>query len=405
MNRIDDLVQELCPNGVPHFPLSVVAEYSTTRVNAEDIDETTFVGVDNLVADKGGRVDANYSPNTARLTAYVPGDILLGNIRPYLKKVWRATNAGGCSGDVLAIRITRESRQSLDSFFLYYLLSSNKFFAYNMKHAKGAKMPRGNKAAILNYRIPLPPIEVQREIVRVLDQFTELEAELEAELESRNRQRVALVMNFAVATRDCFMGDGANSIVTLGQIATQRVESLRLDADTEYVSLGVKWNGEGTLTRPPRYGREIKSATMNIARAGQLIYNRMFAVEGSFAIVPAACDGAVVSNEFPLFELDTQRVDPYWLMNFFQDPHTLARIESEVTGVERGSMKARRRWKEEQFAKFEVQLPSMAEQQRIADVLRASDVLIKSLNDELNARRKQYEHYRDRLLTFKELAV
>src|SRR6185312_15448555 len=137
MNRIDDLVQELCPNGVPHFPLSVVAEYSTTRVNAEDIDETTFVGVDNLVADKGGRVDANYSPNTARLTAYVPGDILLGNIRPYLKKVWRATNAGGCSGDVLAIRITRESRQSLDSFFLYYLLSSNKFFAYNMKHAKG----------------------------------------------------------------------------------------------------------------------------------------------------------------------------------------------------------------------------------------------------------------------------
>lgn len=72
--------------------------------------------------------------------------------------------------------------------FLYRLLASDVFFSYNMQHAKGAKMPRGSKDAILKYRIPIPPIEVQREIVSVLDTFTKLEAELEAELEARRRQ-------------------------------------------------------------------------------------------------------------------------------------------------------------------------------------------------------------------------
>lgn len=167
MSRIDELLEELAPAGVRHVQLSDVAKYSDTRVDAVELDETSFVGVDNLVAGKGGRVDATYLPNTARLTAYEPGDILLGNIRPYLKKVWLATYSGGCSGDVLAVRLKPATKETLASEFLYYLLSSDGFFAYNMQHAKGAKMPRGNKAAILNYRIPVPPLEVQREIVSI----------------------------------------------------------------------------------------------------------------------------------------------------------------------------------------------------------------------------------------------
>ena len=91
---------------VEWMPLGAIAEYSPTRVDASTLNSTCFVGVDNLVANKGGRVDASYLPNTERLTAYEPGDILIGNIRPYLKKVWKATISGGCSGDVLAVRIS-----------------------------------------------------------------------------------------------------------------------------------------------------------------------------------------------------------------------------------------------------------------------------------------------------------
>jgi type I restriction enzyme, S subunit len=96
--------------------LGEVAEYSPTRVDATELDATSFVGVDNLVANKCGRIDATYLPNTVRLTAYEPGDILLGNIRPYLRKVWRATNSGGCSGDVLAVRILDMCRPIVSSW-------------------------------------------------------------------------------------------------------------------------------------------------------------------------------------------------------------------------------------------------------------------------------------------------
>jgi type I restriction enzyme S subunit len=188
MSRVDELIRSLAPHGVTHRALGEVASYSDTRVDATELDPTNFIGVDNLLPNKGGKNDANYLPNTARVTAYQDGDVLLGNIRPYLKKVWLANDSGGCSGDVLAIRISDEHCSAIAPEFLYYLLSSDGFFTYNMQHSKGAKMPRGNKEAILNYRIPVPPLEVQSEIVRILDQFTELEAELQAELEARRRQ-------------------------------------------------------------------------------------------------------------------------------------------------------------------------------------------------------------------------
>lgn len=405
MSRIDDLIAELAPYGVRHVVLSEAADYSDTRVDAAELDETSFVGVDNLVVDKGGRVDASYPPNTARLTAYEVGDILLGNIRPYLKKVWRATESGGCSGDVLAVRLKPEWKSSLDSEFLYYLLSSDGFFAHNMQHAKGAKMPRGNKAAILNYRIPVPPIEVQREIVRVLDQFTQLEAELEAELELRTRQQTVLANRLFGAGPDGQHASADSQRIRLGEVASHSAVSFRVQADEIYTNLGVRWSGEGAFARDAKRGRDMKATTLNRVRAGQFIYNRMFVVEGSFALVPPELADGVVSNEFPTFDLDTSRVSPEWLLYYFQDEYTLKRVEGEVTGVERGSMKSRRRWRENQFEAFQVDLPPLETQREVVRVLRAATELAKSLREELAARRKQYEHYRDRLLTFEEAAA
>lgn len=180
MSRLAELIADLCPDGVEYRALGDIAKYSPDKVSAESLDETTFVGVDNLLPNKAGRVDAAYLANTAVVTGFRPGDVLLGNIRPYLKKVWLSDRDGGCSGDVLAVRVREHFRDILDPSFLYYVLSGDGFFSYNQSRARGAKMPRGDKGAIMKYRIQLPPLEIQREIVRVLDQFTRLEAELEA---------------------------------------------------------------------------------------------------------------------------------------------------------------------------------------------------------------------------------
>jgi type I restriction enzyme S subunit len=108
----------------------------------------------------------------------------------------------------------------------------------------------------------------------------------------------------------------------------------------------------------------------------------------------------VVSNEFPVYDVDHSRLLPGWLMLYLQDEYTLKRIAAEVTGVERGSTKSRRRWKEERFEAFQIELPSVAAQKEVLRILGACEALESSLRDELAARRAQHEHYRDRLLAF-----
>lgn len=177
----------------PNFvSLSEVAAFSPRRVNALGLAPTNFVGVDNLIADLGGRRDASYPPNTKTVTAFQSGDVLLGNIRPYLKKAWLADREGGCSGDVLAVAIKRAAQESLDPRFLYHALTTESFFSYNMRHSRGAKMPRGDKQAIMRFKIPLPPLEKQREIADILDKFEALVNDtsvgLPAEIEARRKQ-------------------------------------------------------------------------------------------------------------------------------------------------------------------------------------------------------------------------
>lgn len=162
----DDLVGQ-----VEWKTLGKVAEYVRERIAVDQLCAQTYVGVDNLLPNRAGKQDSNYLPTEGNAIAYQPNDILVGNIRPYLKKIWKADNEGGASADVLVIRSTT---QLLVPGYLYHLLADDRFFSYDMQHAKGAKMPRGNKEKILDYVLPLPPLSEQRRIVEILDRFDTL---------------------------------------------------------------------------------------------------------------------------------------------------------------------------------------------------------------------------------------
>lgn len=172
--------------------LGDVAKYSDVRIDCNGIDEKNYIGVDNLLQNRAGKTNSTYVPTEGRLIQYCPGDVLIGNIRPYLKKIWLADQSGGTNGDVLVVRPTHES---LSSGYLHQVLTDENFFAYNMQHAKGAKMPRGDKSKILEFKLPIPcpsspkeSLEIQGEIVRILDTFTKLTAELTVELSARKKQ-------------------------------------------------------------------------------------------------------------------------------------------------------------------------------------------------------------------------
>lgn len=402
MSRIDELIAEHCPDGVRHVALSEVAEYSPTRINAADLDSTSFVGVDNLVADKGGRIDASYLPNPARLTAYEPGDILLGNIRPHLKKVWHATNSGGCSGDVLAIRIKQVAQAALTPEFLYYALSSDGFFTYNMQHAKGAKMPRGNKAAILNYVVPVPPLEVQRAIVEVLDTFSKLEAELEAELEARKQQyehyRAELLAKAAELGRPVELGE-------LGRIVTGRTpKSSDASAWGDHIDFvtpsdiknGMKW---------------IRTPARRLSASGAEVLSKAIVPQGSLLVTCIGADmGKTVLNGNPCAtnqQINSLTLDPGVDTNFVFHVLTSMRDKIRAQGERAGGTMPI--INKSDFSKIRIALPSFEEQQRIASILDQFDALVNDLSvglpAELAARRQQYEYYRDKLLAFKELEV
>lgn len=89
--------------GVEWKKLKDITQYSSKRVLAESLNAENYVGVENLLKDKLGKVDSSYVPNKGNLIAFEKGDILIGNIRPYLRKIWMANVDGGTNGDVLAI--------------------------------------------------------------------------------------------------------------------------------------------------------------------------------------------------------------------------------------------------------------------------------------------------------------
>ncbi|KLS02686.1 type I restriction endonuclease subunit S [Neisseria gonorrhoeae SK22871] len=151
--------------------LGEVAEYSKNRICSDKLNEHNYVGVDNLLQNREGKKLSGYVLSEGKMTEYIVNDILIGNIRPYLKKIWQADCTGGTNGDVLVIRVTDEK---VNPKYLYQVLADDKFFAFNMKHAKGAKMPRGSKAAIMQYKIPIPPLPEQEKIVAILGKFDTL---------------------------------------------------------------------------------------------------------------------------------------------------------------------------------------------------------------------------------------
>jgi len=172
--------------------LMSVTEYSNTRIEASELDCNNYIGVDNLLQNCMGRTSSSYFPKMGKFTCYERDDILLGNIRPYLKKIWHADRRGGTNGDVLVVRIREKEKENIYARYLYQVLANNRFFNYVMQTSKGAKMPRGSKSMIMKYEIPVPPLDEQARIVGILDRFdalvNDLSSGLPAEIAARRQQ-------------------------------------------------------------------------------------------------------------------------------------------------------------------------------------------------------------------------
>lgn len=169
--------------------------------------------------------------------------------------------------------------------------------------------------------------------------------------------------------------------VHLGQVATQFVDRFDVQPGESYSNLGVKWYAEGVFAREPKLGFEIKAKILYRVRPGQFIYNRMFATEGSFALVRDVHANGVVSNEFPVFDLDRTRLLPEFLALHFQQPAVWERVAQECVGT----TKSRSRWKEDRFLAYTISLPPIPEQRRAVDLIHALDDALEAAEEALRA--------------------
>ncbi|MCG4719070.1 restriction endonuclease subunit S [Bacteroides intestinalis] len=167
--------------------LSSIAYYVTDKISSNDISLSEYVTTDCILQNKKGReVASNLPPQPCCLTRYQRGDVLIANIRPYLKKVWFADIDGGASSDVLVCR----AKEGHSPSFLYAVLLQDSFFDYVMQGAKGSKMPRGDKEQILRYEMPI--LSCSEESIGTfflnLDQKIRLNEQINQNLEAMAKQ-------------------------------------------------------------------------------------------------------------------------------------------------------------------------------------------------------------------------
>ena len=164
--------------------LSDICAFRKGKVDVSKLTLKTYISTENMLPNKGGITVASSLPTVQLTQEYKKGDVIVSNIRPYFKKIWRAKNDGGCSNDVLVF----QGNSNIDGDFLYYILANDDFFAYSMATSKGTKMPRGDKTSIMQYEVPVFDVDTQRKIasvLRCLDEKIELNSAINKNLEQQ----------------------------------------------------------------------------------------------------------------------------------------------------------------------------------------------------------------------------
>lgn len=160
--------------------LKAIAPFRTTRILYSNIDPASYVSTDNILQNCEGVVEYDGKPAIESVIEYKKGDILLSNIRPYLKKICYAKCDGGCSPDVLVFRVS----ETCMSEYVFYQMKQNLFFEFVMQDIKGMKMPRGKKETIESFEIPVPALSDQKAIIEKVKVLEKQIAELKAEIAS-----------------------------------------------------------------------------------------------------------------------------------------------------------------------------------------------------------------------------
>lgn len=209
----------------------------------------------------------------------------------------------------------------------------------------------------LAWRITLPDLDEQRRLVAAVS--GPLATAKALELRVRRLHDLAGAVPIS-AVHEMTQQDRWEG-VRLGEVLTHERDETPVDPMSLYPNLGVYSFARGIFEKPPIDGTATSAKRLNRVRAGHFIYSRLFAFEGAYALVGAQFDKFFVSNEFPTFEIDRQRLDPLFLAAYFSSPSVWRELASTSTGLGL----RRQRVQPERILDHVVSLPPVEEQRRI----------------------------------------
>jgi type I restriction enzyme S subunit len=413
MSRIDSLIAQLAPQGVEFKVLGDIAELVRGNGMPKAALKDEGVGAIHY-----GQIYTRYgawATNTisyvalataAKLTKVNPGDIIITNTSENIEDVGKAVAWLGAEPIVTGGHATVIRHHQLPKFLSYWF-QSEEFSVQKKALANGTKVIDVSAKQLAKVRIPVPPIEIQREIVRILDDVTELKSELEAKLEAELEAR-KIQHTYCRDKLLTFNDTRGVQRVPLGELG-EFIRGRRFTKD-DYVDVGIPCIHYGEIYTHYRVAATTALSHIRNELASQL----RFAEPGD--IVIAAVGETVEDVAKAVAWMGNEPVaihDDTFLFRSDLDPKYVAYVmQTTAFHVQKSMYVARAKVKRlsgESLGRIVIPVPSIEEQQRIVRILDKFEVLVNDLSDgltaELNARRKEYGYYRDKLLTFREAAA
>ena len=396
MRKINDLLLELCPNGVQFLRVDqVCVRRSGLPLTAGEMKVLNTAGGDVRIF-AGGKTFADVKSESLE-GKYIVGPGLIVKSRGIIDfEFWL-----GRYSHKNELWSYQPKNEVVNLKFLYYFLKTKVLEVQLIAKANSVKMPQIKVGDIDGMFIPVPPLEIQNEIVRVLDTFTELEAELEAELDVRKTQyefyRESL-FNAHISTQKSL--DSVASIWRGRRFVKDDIRSEGTPA-IHYGEIYTKYGLAATETYSfldPELAsrlRFVSPGDVVLVSAGETIEDigKSFTWLGEGdAVIHDACYG-----------IRSSEIDPRYMVHFFNTHNFRSQLRKYISSSKISAIST------EKLGKVFIPVPSPEEQKEIADVLDSIDCLVSDLSvglpGEIDARRQQYEYYRGKLLTFKELEV
>ena len=395
MNRIDDLIRDLCPDGVEYKLLSELVEIFSGHAFDSTYFNKTKTGLPLIrIRDiNSGFSETYYSGPYQNQYITNNGDLLIGMDGNFRVVCWNQGEA------LLNQRVCRLQNVDprLDKRFLYHIMTPAL-----------SKMQDGNTKSTVNHlsikrlrsvQIPLPPFEIQQEIAKTLDQFTQLKLELEMELEAELKARRQQYFHYCASAFD--------SATDAEWTTLERVSFKISSGGTPSSSNSAYYGGDIPWVRSQDVNFNMISSTSatisdiglkNSAAKWIPSNSLIIAMYGASAARAAINTIPVTTNQACCnLQLDTTKVTPEYAYHWIYSQYDKLRSLGEGS---QSNLNARK------IKNYPIPVPSLNEQRRIADILDDFDALVNDLTSslpaEIEARRKQYEYYRDRLLTFPE---